>query len=165
MRLGAQAGLLCVLGVAAGLAANLLSPHPAPLGDSIYAAADHPGASCREPSSTIPRITFSEAAPLCAACTAVFVDARTPAEYAAGHVTGALHLAPGEDPASLLPRLRGPVIVYDGDAGCALADQVAKRLHERGVADVRVLSGAWPAWLAGGGPGASGACETCGGRP
>jgi 3-mercaptopyruvate sulfurtransferase SseA len=162
VRTAVQSILLCAAGSLLGLAANPLTPHPAPLREPVYAAAEQPGAACRDPSVSIPRISFAEAAPLCIACTATFVDARSASEYAAGHVNGALHLAPGEDPGPLVPKLRTPVIVYDGDAACAVADKVAGDLRARGIEDVRVLSGAWPGWLAAGGPGESGACTTCG---
>ncbi|MFL5408134.1 MAG: rhodanese-like domain-containing protein [Myxococcales bacterium] len=162
MRTGIQAMILCAVGSILGLAGNALTPRPAPLREPVHAAAEQPGAVCHDLSVEIPRISFTDAAPLCIACKASFVDARSAAEYAGGHVNGALHLAPGEDPALLLPQLRSPVIVYDGDAACAVADKVAGELRALGVADVRVLSGAWPGWLAAGGPGESGACAVCG---
>jgi 3-mercaptopyruvate sulfurtransferase SseA len=91
------------------------------------------------------------------------VDARSAEEYASGHVTGAVHLAPGEAIEPILPRLRTApaVIVYDRDRDCAAANGVAARLQARGLQDVRVLTGAWPEWLARGGPGESGACGAC----
>ncbi len=100
---------------------------------------------------------------MCVACTAAFVDARTPSEYAKGHVSGALHLAPGEAPDLLLWQLAGfkTVIVYDRDPSCEQADAVAQELKSHGVRDVRVLTGAWPAWLAAGAPGSSSPCALC----
>ncbi len=169
-----QALALCAAGAVLGLAGNGLTPRPAPLGARVLAAADVPGAQCQLPGRAVvaPRISVEEATPLCVACSALFVDARSPAEYRSGHVTGAIHLAPGEPVDPVLWRLGayGTVIVYDRDPGCALADRVAKALLERGARDVRVLTGAWPAWMAAGAPGASGPCPVCGehdrrGRP
>jgi 3-mercaptopyruvate sulfurtransferase SseA len=163
-----RAGLLCVAGSLLGIAGNALTPQPAPLGSRVVPAADLPGAACEEPRQGIARISVEAAKPLCVACTAVFVDARSAEEYASGHVTGALHLAPGEAIEPLLGQLRDApaVIVYDRDRDCAAADRVAARLQAQGVRDVRVLTGAWPEWLARGGPGESGACGACtvGGR-
>jgi 3-mercaptopyruvate sulfurtransferase SseA len=158
-----RASLLCLAGAALGIAANPLTPRPAPLGERVVASAEQPGAACQDPGASVARISVEEAKPLCLACTAAFVDARSAQEYAAGHVTGALHLAPGEPADSLLPRLRGSptVIVYDRDRDCAAAAQVATHLKAQGVRDVRVLTGAWPEWLAGGGPGESGSCSLC----
>ena len=158
-----RATLLCVAGAVIGIAANGMTPRPAPLGSPVVAAAEQPGATCQDPGARIARIPVQEAMPLCIACTAAFVDARSAQEYAAGHVTGAVHLAPGEPAQALLPTLRAAptVIVYDRDRDCAAADQVAALLLSQGLRDVRVLTGAWPEWLAGGGPGESGTCSLC----
>jgi rhodanese-related sulfurtransferase len=111
----------------------------------------------------VARISVAEAAPLCAACTAAFVDSGTPAEFETGHVTGAFHFGPGESAAGLAPRLGSfaTVIVYDRDPHCGLADRVAAELAAAGVQGVRVLEGAWPEWMARGAPGESGACSPC----
>ena len=158
-----RAALLCLSGALLGIGGNALTPHPAPLGGRVVASAEQPGAACQDPRASVARISVEEAKPLCLACTAAFVDARSAQEYAAGHVTGALHLAPGEPADPVLPALRSSptVIVYDRDRACAAADQVATLLQGRGIRDVRVLTGAWPEWLAGGGPGESGTCSLC----
>ena len=167
MRILFQALFLCAAGAVLGLAANRLTPKPAPLGTPVVAVAEAPGASCQLPGGrppTVPRISVEEATPLCVACSALFVDARSATEYQAGHITGAVHLPPGAPAEPVLWRLGvyKTVIVYDRNPSCALADQVAKVLLERGVQDVRVLTGAWPAWTAAGGPGSSGPCAVCG---
>jgi len=158
-----QVGLLCVAGALLGIAANRFTPHPAPLGERVLASAGQPGAVCDDPRASIARISVEEAKPLCIACTATFIDARSAQEYAAGHVTGALHLAPGEGIEPLLPTLRSAplVIVYDRDRECSAANQVAAQIQSQGVRDVRVLTGAWPEWLSRGGPGESGTCGVC----
>ncbi len=165
MRTVLHALALCVVGAALGLGANTLTPRPAPLGGRVAATAESPGAMCQVPGQAVvvPRISVDDATPLCVACSAVFVDARSAEEYAAGHVTGAVHLAPGNSPETVLWQLGSDrmVIVYDRDPSCAQADEVAKTLLARGVRDVRVLTGAWPAWMAAGGPGASGPCPVC----
>jgi 3-mercaptopyruvate sulfurtransferase SseA len=166
VRIHLQALALCAAGAALGVAANGLTPRPAPLGARVTSAAEAPGAMCQAAGGgapAVPRISVEEATPLCVACSALFVDARSAAEYQAGHITGAIHIAPGEPVDPVLWRLGvySTVIVYDRDPGCALADRVAKALLERGVRDVRVLTGAWPAWMAAGAPGASGPCAIC----
>jgi rhodanese-related sulfurtransferase len=161
-----QALALCAAGAVLGLAGNGSTPRPAPLGARVTSAAEAPGAMCQLPGGrapVVPRISVEDATPLCVACSALFVDARSAAEYQVGHVTGALHLAPGEPVDPVLWRLGvyQTVIVYDRDPSCALADQVAKALLDRGARDVRVLTGAWPAWMAAGAPGAAGPCAAC----
>jgi len=160
----ARSLLLSAAGLAAGLAANGLSPRPARLSEPVRSAAEEAGA-CRVPERTslVPRISVQDAAPMCVACSAGFVDARSAAEYGAGHVSGALHLAPGEVPLTALLELERfrTVVVYDGDPFSGRAEEVAQALRRRGLMDVRILAGAWPAWLAAGAPGESGACASC----
>jgi 3-mercaptopyruvate sulfurtransferase SseA len=165
VRIVVQALALSSAGILVGFAANTFSPHPARLDEPVRAVAEAPGAVCQLPGQlpTTPRISVQEAAPMCAACSAAFVDARSAAEFTAGHVAGALHLAPGDPADVVLWRLSGfrTVIVYDRDPSCQQADAVAQALVAKGVPDVRVLTGAWPAWLEAGAPGASGPCALC----
>lgn len=169
MRLLAQAAAVALAGGIVGVGANALSPRPAPLGTPVHSAAERGGGLCADPggaaAARAPRISVAEAKVLCDACTAGFVDARTATEYAAGHVTNAVHLPPAGHPAEAAAiaglRAYARVVVYDGDYSCALADEVAARLRREGLPDVRVLEGAWPAWVAGGGAGTSGFCPEC----
>jgi len=162
-----QVLLVVAAGVVAGLGANALSPKPAPLGQPVRPAAEAGAAACvPDPSATpVARIAVTEAAALCAACSAGFVDARSARDFAVGHVSGAVHLPPAghRDEAEALARLATfhTVVVYDGEDSCRLAEGVARRLLAGGLRDVRVLDGAWGAWMAAGGPGTSGACAAC----
>ena len=158
-----RAGVIAVAGAVVGIGANFVSPRPAALGSPVYAAAESPGAVCQDPRASVARISVQEAKPLCVACAAAFVDARSAQEYASGHVTGAVHVRPGDPVEPLLPKLGAApmVIVYDRDRECAAAEQVATGLQAKGLRDVRVLTGAWADWLAAGGPGESGTCALC----
>ncbi len=166
-----QALLVVAAGVLAGLGANALSPRPAPLGQPVWPAAEAAAGACLADPSAPPvaRIAAAEAAALCTACSAGFVDARSASDFAAGHVAGAVHLPPAghHDEGEALARLATfhTVVVYDGEESCQLAEGVARRLLARGLRDVRVLDGAWGAWVAAGGPGTSGACSACGHGP
>lgn len=165
MKLVPQAALVALAGSLAGLGANALSPHPAALGRPALAVADAGGGACHPAAIAEPRISVAEAEVRCTACTAAFVDARDARDYAAGHVVRALHLppgGPGEDAVVAQLAAAPTVVVYDGQADCGRAEEVARRLRARGLKDVRVLTGAWPAWIAAGGPGVSGPCELCG---
>src|SRR5438445_10821529 len=104
-----------------------MSPRPARLGMPVHAAAESAGAACEDPRASVPRVTVQEAKPLCIACSAAFVVARSAQEYAAGHVTGAVNLPTGQPVGPLLPKLSAApaVIVYDRDRDCAAADLVA----------------------------------------
>ena len=172
-----QMALLAVAGSALGLAANAVSPHGIPLRQPVLSAAESGGGACAMPTSTSPatsapppwkaaRIGVEEAKGLCTACLAGFVDARGPHEFAHGHIANAIHLPPAGHPdeSAAIAQLRTfpLVVVYDGEYSCAVADDVAGRLRRAGLPDVRVLQGAWPAWVAGKGPSAAGMCGVCG---
>jgi 3-mercaptopyruvate sulfurtransferase SseA len=104
---------------------------------------------------------------MCTGCTAGFVDARPASEFAEGHIPNAIHLPPHGHPgeAEALARLRtfSTVVVYDSGYACNMADAVASHLLADGLTDVRVLEGAWPAWVKSSAPAESGACEACAG--
>ena len=172
-----QMAVLAAAGSALGLAANALSPHPARLRQPVLSAAESGGGACAMPAGAQPpvsspppwrpaRIGVEEAKGLCTACLAGFVDARGPHEFAHGHIANAIHLPPAGHPdeAAAIAQLRTYtlVVVYDGEYSCAVADDVAARLKRAGLADVRVLQGAWPAWVAAQGPSAAGICGACG---
>lgn len=168
VRLLAQVSALSLAGVLVGLGVNALSPRPARLGTPVRSVAEEVG-SCRLPAqgsllgSLFPRVSVAEAAPMCLACSAAFVDARSAADFAVGHVSGAIHLPPGEVPLDALLQMERfrTVVVYDGSPDAAQAAVVAGALRARGLMDVRILEGSWPAWLAAGAPGESGACASC----
>lgn len=177
MRLLVQMAVIGLAGGALGLGMNAFSPAPARLGQPVYAAAESGAATCSAPHGapgseapgTFPRISREEASGMCNACSAGFVDARPASEFARGHIPNAFHLPPhghGNE-ASVVSGLRkfNTVVVYDSGAGCDLAETVAKHLRSEGLPDVRILSGAWPAWEAGGEPAESGACAACEGHP
>jgi len=158
-----RAAVIAVAGAFVGIAANFFSPRPAALGRAVLPNADTAGVACQDPGAAAGRVSVQEAKALCIACTAAFVDARSAQEYASGHVTGALHLRPGDPIEPLLPRLSAAptVIVYDRDRECAAAGRTAAALKAKGLRDVRILTGAWSDWLAAGGPGESGTCADC----
>lgn len=169
MRLLSEAAAIAVAGTLVGFAVNAASPRPAALGRPAHAAAESGTGMCAvaggPAAAPVRRIGVDEAKGLCDACRAGFADARGAAEYAAGHVTNAVHLPPAGHPgeASAIAALRAYplVVVYDGDYSCRLADEVAHRLLREGLPDVRVLDGAWPAWVQAGGAGSSGFCPAC----
>lgn len=164
MHLLLQALALTAAGAAAGLVMNTLSPRPARLSEPVRSAAEVAGA-CTLPGAAgvAPRISVPAAVPLCVACSAAFVDARSAVDFAAGHISGAVHVPPGPVPLQALLHLERfrTVVVYDGDPGGAQAEAVAGALRERGMTDVRVLAGTWTDWMAAGAPGESGPCGAC----
>lgn len=80
------------------------------------------------------------------------IDVRTPAEYATGHLPGAVNV-PLED---LESRLEGlppdqEVVAYCRGPYCVLAYEAVARLRERGY-EARRLEYGYPEWKAGGHP-------------
>lgn len=85
----------------------------------------------------------------------LWVDARTTSEYAAGHISGSLHLSEerfdSELPALLERWEPGQkIVVYCGGGTCSSARSVQQRLQEAlgPEASVHHLHGGYPAWLA-----------------
>jgi len=87
----------------------------------------------------------------------LFVDAREPAEFAAGHIPGAVHVSAdallmGMD--SVLPGVEKsrPILVYCGDLACSKSKDLAQGLKELGFTDLAVMPEGLEGWLAVGGP-------------
>ena len=90
----------------------------------------------------------------------LFVDARAPQQFNAGHIPGAINL-PLDDVDRVFPsvadRLRQApeVIVYCGRNACSLSTKVALLLRRRGLTNVALFPDGWDAWMAAGYPTAS----------
>lgn len=88
---------------------------------------------------------------------AVFVDARSPREYRAGHIPRAFLLSQDtfEEAASswrsLVP-LDTPVITYCSGEGCDSSKEVAALLIDAGYSRVKVFFGGWEEWKRAGYP-------------
>jgi rhodanese-related sulfurtransferase len=81
----------------------------------------------------------------------LWVDARSPKEYEAEHVPGAI-LLNLEDWDTLFPSFLEQwepdekVVVYCSSTACQLSHEVAQRLKQSGISQVFVLKGGWEAW-------------------
>ncbi len=100
---------------------------------------------------------------------ALFVDAREKAEYAAGHVPGAVNLPFDEsvtDPGGLEKLDTGgrPIITYCGGGTCEVAIQLAATLIQYGHSKVLVFIGGYPEWQGAGYPVAKGGAAAGGNR-
>lgn len=87
----------------------------------------------------------------------LFVDARDPAEFAEGHIPGAL-LVPEE---AMLTGLEAavagldkaaPMVVYCGNLACPKSKDLAKALEQIGFTAVSVMPEGFEGWKAVGGP-------------
>lgn len=93
---------------------------------------------------------------------AVFVDAREPDDFAAGHIPGAVQLTSNDArlDAGRLERLDPdgrPIIAYCEGGACDASRELAEVLVESGFRRVLVFSAGWPAWRDAGYPAERGA--------
>ncbi len=81
-----------------------------------------------------------------------FVDPRTPADFAAGHIPGAVMIPFAEVREGAAEQLRDYdiLVVYDSDYDDVVARSMSKRLLEFGHWDVYTLTGGLRAWDKGG---------------
>jgi len=90
------------------------------------------------------------------------IDAREPAEYADGHIPGAVNMPYDQvvtDPERLEKFDAGgkPIIVYCGGGTCELSMNLGFALVNAGQKKVLVYTGGWPEWSTSGYPVAKGA--------
>ena len=83
--------------------------------------------------------------------TAIFLDAREPAEYSAGHIGSAFNLPAfgfeahfGDVAPVLAPHSQ--IVVYCDGTECDLSHRVGERLRQMGFTNVRILSNGWTVW-------------------
>jgi len=109
-------------------------------------------------------ITLQEGEDLWAAGETVFFDARPERPFREGHVPRARNLPMAnsklEIPPGLLdlPRER-TLVVYCEGGDCQSSLALAKRLHDDGFKDIRVMTGGWEEWKKAGLPEEAGDAE------
>lgn len=105
-------------------------------------------------------ISLAEAEALFRSGQAVFLDARDPDLYAAGHIEGAFSLPPfaftREFPAIREQLEQKTAITYCDGEFCELSHELADQLSAAGADNVRVLKNGWTLWQTQGLPTASG---------
>ncbi|MGB8958652.1 MAG: rhodanese-like domain-containing protein [Candidatus Aminicenantales bacterium] len=116
--------------------------------ESFFQASEYPG---------VRLITLEEAEDLWRTAQAAFIDARRPDLYDRGHVPGARSVPASEAgkafPTEVLNSPRaGILVVYCEGGDCQSSLLLAKRLHDEGFKDIRVMTGGWEAWKTAGLP-------------
>jgi len=81
----------------------------------------------------------------------VIIDARSPEEYQAGHLPGAINLPYSElSEESFLVLQKIPfdmeIITYCEGIECSIAEDLASFLKESGFENVKVFAGGWEEW-------------------
>ncbi len=139
-----RAMLIALIGAVFGLLHNAVSEHHIP-----YFA---PAKVAPLPSDYIP---VDEAGQFWLASGGFFLDARAPADYAAGHITGAYNL-PVEAFDDRYPKvanmltLETRLVVYCDGLKCDLSRDLTIRLRQLGYKNIRILQNGWTEWRAAG---------------
>jgi rhodanese-related sulfurtransferase len=153
-----QALVIGALGVLLGAALNYPLVRRFARGEfreTFLSQAEYPG---------IRLITLREAEDLWAAGEVVIFDARGAGPYGEGHVPRARNLPATESklkfPPNILeiPRER-TLVVYCEGGDCQSSLALAKRLHDEGFRDIRVMTGGWEEWIKAGLPVEAGDAE------
>ena len=152
MRRTVQRALAILFGSAAlGLAFNAVSPRRI-----SYITPPKP---VLQPKDTV---SLDEAHRLWGEGATFFLDARSPADYAAGHIANALSL-PAENFDEHYPQIAPmlttdtAIVAYCDGTECELSHELTKRLRDRGYTNVRILMNGWTSWHKAGYPTDTGA--------
>ena len=137
--------VIVLLGAVLGIAGNDASPRGLRLFGAVSKrAATAPG-----------MVSLDEAKTLWGDGATLFLDARDPADYEAGHIGNALNLPAqsfGEHFGSIVtlvaPDTR--MVVYCDGMECDLSHRLRKNLAELGYTNGRVLANGWTAWRSAG---------------
>ncbi|MCJ7750446.1 MAG: rhodanese-like domain-containing protein [Armatimonadetes bacterium] len=147
--------LALVIGSAViGVVVNQVSPRGIPL---LSTTADADSSATPALPKGIRGVDLPEALSAFDEDAALFLDARSPEDYAEGHVPGALSLPAYEFDAQF-PEIADRVeeaqsiIVYCDGVECSDSIHVAERLVEYGFPDVSVFESGWRAWAESGAP-------------
>ncbi len=140
-----QSAVVVILAVITGLLTNQVRSNKLPL------AADwSPEARLTADSGESLVISLEEARELCSDKGAVFLDARSPADYALGHIRCAQNI-PWQsfdgyfDRLMAIPEHAWIVTYCDGET-CSLSEDLAKELASMGYEKVKVLLNGWTRW-------------------
>lgn len=142
-------GSLCLF--LASTALGLLVNHFSPRGLPLFPPAQSQAPAALPLPAGIESISPEQAYAAFQSRTALFVDARTPEEYAKGHIPGALNLPPRDFDArfpDLADRVESApqLIVYCRSLECSDAIETAERLHELIPKPVGVFARGWEVW-------------------
>lgn len=141
-----QGGILLLLACAVALSVNHLRPAGLPLVSDWS-----PEAQLRLDSGETLAVSLDEAEMLFFSRSALFLDARSPDQFAEGHIEGALNL-PWQDFDDGFARvLNGippetPLVTYCDGESCASSKELAMALLVKGYGNVRVLVNGWSVW-------------------
>jgi rhodanese-related sulfurtransferase len=103
------------------------------------------------PDSPVKEIPLTEASETFKTGVALFIDARSPEDFQAGHIEGAVNL-PNQSFDEVFPAVvekiekREQLITYCDGKECILAQALARKLYELGFQNVSYLVNGWTRW-------------------
>ena len=141
-----QVLFIALIVLAAGFASNRLRSDKMPLVEDWSAKSNLVTSSGENL-----EISLSESSNLFKSGKAVFIDARSRAEYDAGHIKGAISLPYKEADWKFVEAMAGvseksAVVTYCAGETCELSMELAVFLRNAGYKNVKVLSNGWSAW-------------------
>ena len=143
-----QTVLILLLGCAAGLAFNQLSPGGISLGNHN----PFPDVQKTATLESMPTVDLAMAKTLFDQGMAIFVDARPVELFSQGRIPGAFNI-PDKQFNAYYPEFQSvippdeKVIVYCDGKECLASLEIANQLREKGYTDVLVFFGGWQQWL------------------
>jgi len=145
-----RALVIVVAGAALGLAANAVSPR------RISFLTPPPAAL--KPDETM---ALDQAHEIWGTGAAFFLDARAPADYAAGHIANAFNLPAEEfdqhyDQVASMLTPDSAIVCYCDGLECDLSRHLAELLRQRGYTNIHILVNGWTSWHGAGYPTATG---------
>lgn len=158
-RLILETVLLCIVGLGMGLVINrhivaqgfdgsLVEAIKQTLQNKITEKAQPAGAAA--PTGNIIMMSVEQAKELCDSGRSLFIDARAPDAYEAGHISGAVNITEQtlEDHVfALMDKVReSRVIIYCSSAECPQSMELAELLIENDIKPVYVFSGGLDQW-------------------
>jgi rhodanese-related sulfurtransferase len=147
-----QSGVIIILSAVVGLLTNQGRSNTLPL-----VAEWSPESKLTADSMESLVISLEEAKTLCSDKGAVFLDARSPEDYAQGHIRCAQNI-PWQSFDEYLDRVFNMIpddawiVTYCDGETCSLSEDLAKELVSMGYEKVKVLLNGWTRWLEAGFP-------------
>jgi rhodanese-related sulfurtransferase len=144
---------IILLGVVVGLVHNALSPNRITLRGSWSSkmASDSLVVPYSYKEGDPPAVSLDYAMMRFQSQRTIFLDARYPGDFKAGHVKGAINL-PYEEleqyASRVLPKLPqdGQIIAYCDGSECEASLLLSRELRQRGYLNVKVFFGGWAEW-------------------
>jgi rhodanese-related sulfurtransferase len=154
-----QTLMIVAAGIIIGLLANTLRADRLELAKSSVKQSVQSSQQTGQKTSAITKINVWEGFKAFRSGSALFIDARHPADFDAGHIPHALNIPPDKNFSMETkdPKSRSKlIIIYCQSLTCPMADELATSIAANGFTNIKVMSEGWDAWSQSGYPVESG---------